>query len=114
MWTTATLHDSLTASGALRALCSRILNAIPHSMAPTPDSNTNARVCLMIRVFYKLIHRASVTGSAINGAFGLIVVEDDAMSVPQVPQPSTYARFVFVVHSFQKTLDRCALNPCRI
>ena len=77
MWTTATLHEQLTAVGGQSTF-----DALG-GFSLTEKHNITG----VIRVHFNFIHRAGTLGSSVQGAFGLIIVEDDAMAVPQVPEP---------------------------
>ena len=54
----------------------------------------------VIRIILRLSLRASTAGSFVEGAFGLLVIDDDALAVPQLSDPFLDADASWVLHSF--------------
>ena len=90
MWTSATLGDQNSVAGS-----TTIFDALG-GFSLTEKHNITG----VIRVILSLSYRASVVGQLVEGAFGLIVVDDDALAVPQVNDPFLDADASWLAHSF--------------
>ena len=90
MWTTVSLSETNTGPG--NSVAFDALGGF------TLTEKHNLSGFIRAQVYFKY------AGSSINldsfGAFGLIVVEDDAMAVPQVPDPFTDGDAPWMLHQY--------------
>ncbi len=90
MWTSATLSDQSDVQGSVT-----VFDALG-GFTSTEKHNISG----VVRIITKFIWRAATAAQLAEGAFGLILLDDDAMAVPAVSDPFLEAQSPWVMHSF--------------
>jgi len=78
MWTTATLDEATLAAGG------QTIVDMLGGFTLTEKHNISG----VITIHYAFYFRANIPNTNVHGRWGIIVVEDDALAVNQVPEPA--------------------------